>query len=850
METRGGLTPLPFKTASEVGCAIRDDRYQSSGDVPESANMVSTDGEGEVEQENLQMVDSNEGTAIIYSSPTDPSFTDDYTINSELGNYLSRPVLIKTSLWSLGTPFTETFAPWDLFFNDTRIKKKLDNYSLLNCTLNVKFVINASPFYYGLCIASYRPMIGFKDETIINVSSYDDDLVPLSQRPHVYIYPQENKGGMLKLPFFYHKNWLRVNDRQSFQWMGEINLREMISLQNANSVVGTDVTIQTYAWASDIKLTGPTNALALQSSDEYMYTGPVSAPASAIATISGKLEEVPVIGPFMTATRALSSGVAQFASYFGFTNTQVIDDVKPFKDLPFHSFASSEIGQPTEKLTLDPKNELSIDPRIVGLDGHDELSIRSFVERESYLDNETWAASDGVDTVLFTSRVLPTLNRVDGIYRQVTPMAYASMLFKYWRGDIIYRVRFICSKYHRGRARITWDPEGDIVTDAVTSTTSFTRIVDISQETDIEIRIPYMQSTPWLKTSTNLDDEWFGKGEPYFRDASSDNGHFCIRVFTEQSSPIASADIQVVVSVKGSDNLEFAAPRELSSDLTFWEPQSSDEMLYDGNNLVNITQNVEGKKHPQRYLINMGEKITSFRQLLRRASLSRRFSTADVDNTNNYSSIISRMSPYPLYNGFDTNGINIADSVVTPGTDKAYNFCYNIPFNWLGNCFVGMRGSSTWHLNCDSVVPSATLRWFRDDQPRSAAEYAIVTNWVNFPNEQQLQRAFIIESDSGASGQSLTNPITQSGSSVTVPMYSYMRMMSTDPVKRVLGNSIDNSDVESVSFETLVKGDNTTGSKTQVYSLYHNIGTDFSFFFFLNCPTVIKSLVPLGKQTP
>ncbi len=845
METRGGLTPLPFKTVGEVGCAIRDDRYQSSADVPINATLVPDKGEGITTEENIQIADENEGTALIYSAPVDPSFCDDYTINNELGDYLTRPVLINTTSWTLGTPFNLEIFPWDLYFNDDRIRKKLDNYSLLNCTLNIKIVVNASPFYYGLALAAYKPLDGFKDETIKNVATYDDDLVPLSQRPHIYIYPQSCQGGHLKLPFFYYKNWLRVNDRQVFQWMGKLTIREIFPLSNANSVVGTDVNIQIYAWASDVKLTAPTNALALQSGDEYMYTGPVSAPASAIAAITGKLEDVPVIGPFMTATRALSSGVSKFAAYFGFTNTQVIDDVKPFKDLPFHSLASSEIGQPTEKLTLDPKNELSIDPRIVGLTGHDELSIKDFIMRESYLTQEVWSAADTVDTILFSSRIMPMLNKVNGVYRQMTPLAYSQFLFRYWRGDICFRIRFICSKYHRGRARITWDPEGNIITDAVTSTTSFTRIVDISEETDVEICVPYMQATPWLLTDNSSNFEFFGKSYVTTRFPNSDNGTLCVRVFTEQSSPVASADIGVVVSVRGCENFEYAAPKELPSDMSFWDLQSSDIMSYDGGNLCNITQNSVGKKHSHRFLVNMGEKISSFRQLLRRSSLSRVLTSRGVGTGDDFAILKTLMSPYPLYNGYDPNGINDAKGTLVPGSLFPYNYSHNIPFNWIGNCFIGMRGSSTWHVNCDSKNLAGTLRWRRSNDSRSTASYYGI-NWLaTSSSEDVADHYFTVNTTPGSTGQSLTHQITQAGSSVTVPMYNHNRMISTDVVKRNLGNSIDGTDGESVEFSTLIRpnSDTATGD-LQTYSLYHNIGTDFNFYFFLNCPTVVVSPVP------
>jgi len=50
----------------------------------------------------------------------------------ELAKYLSRPVLIKTHTWAQTDSYntTTTWKPWDLFFNSTPIKSKINNYSL------------------------------------------------------------------------------------------------------------------------------------------------------------------------------------------------------------------------------------------------------------------------------------------------------------------------------------------------------------------------------------------------------------------------------------------------------------------------------------------------------------------------------------------------------------------------------------------------------------------------------------------------------------------------------------------------------------------------------------------------
>jgi hypothetical protein len=372
--------------------------------------------------------------------------------------------------------------------------------------LRLKIVINASPFYYGLLLAAYEPLTSFGGGILDLAHDPNQGRVPRSQRPHVWIYPQNCQGGEMCLPFFYHKDWLRATNGQDLADMGTLEFLSYVNLSNANSVAGSNVTVQVFAYAEDVRVCGPTFKQAVQSGDEYCEEGIISKPASAIAKAAGMLTDLPVIGNFMRATSFVSGKVGEVSAWFGFTNTPVIDDVKPFKDLPFHSFASTEIGQPVEKLTLDPKNELTIDPRVVGLDGVDELSMKGIIERESYLTQFAWSSARNAGETLWVANVQPDLHQASpfGTPTQYLvhspPVAHLSRMFKYWTGDMIFRFRFICSRYHKGRVAIIFDPvEWNTSVNGLTFIPSnYNKIVDISKEPDVEIRVPYLQSTAWL----------------------------------------------------------------------------------------------------------------------------------------------------------------------------------------------------------------------------------------------------------------------------------------------------------------------------------------------------------------
>lgn len=255
----------------------------------------------------------------------------------------------------------------------------------------------------------------------------------------------------MTLPFFYHKNWLLTSSAQDFTDMGTIYLESPYVLEHANAVAGADVSIKVLAHAKNVRLSGATASLVLQSQrvpvphhlprdnfvsslhkdlskrsrvggsryvtklrlghydetrevvdsdDDHPYRiltwdprpdlvfekqskrikrkggssqssmavktrsdniivadsdalstlrkvnsgfkdeygqGVVSTVASGVAKATGLLTEIPVVGPFATATSMVAGATARVANLFGWTNVPNVADVQPFKDTPFHA---------------------------------------------------------------------------------------------------------------------------------------------------------------------------------------------------------------------------------------------------------------------------------------------------------------------------------------------------------------------------------------------------------------------------------------------------------------------------------------------------------------------------------
>jgi len=781
------------------------------------------------------------GAAAILSSGA----LFDATPNVSLNEFLSRPVRINSFTWNESDGFgaLATINPWLLFYQNVPIQNKLANYAWLRCDLHIKVMVNASPFYYGAMMMSYQPLPSFKPSTIINDAG-TRYFIPYSQRPHIWIYPQNNEGGELMLPFFWPKNWISTNISQDFTDMGQLTFLNIGPLQSANGVIGSGVTVTTYAWAENVTVSGPTVGLLLQAKDEY-GNGIVATTATAIAAAAKALTAIPLIRPFATATQMGASAIAQIASFLGFSNTPVIDDAMPYRPMPFPVFASTEQGYPIEKLTIDPKNELSVDPTVVGLHPVDELSIKYLVQKESYLCFTNWFTTTPLDSLLFQSAITPTMFDVDAsvstkIY--MVPSCWISQMFLYWRGDYIFRFRFIASQFHRGRVRIIYDPSGNatqnVCNTADTQPVCFNEIIDLTKDTNVEVRVPYNQALAWCRTSvaSTVSLPWStGPAVNFQHTPNLTNGTLVMRVVTALTAPVILSNVPIIISVRAADNLEFGGPIDVNQNFSQFAVQSLDEYEMTQSNLI-IAGSAPCDEVPEKYLINFGEKIFSLRQVLRRYSLaSANYFLPAAGAFGLYSEVFDRM---PLAFGYDPNGQYQAKGLIATATNFNFNFVPVHPLQWVAMCFIGYRGSVNWSVNTDSSVALRVIKISRSSgQVNVGFGQVSVAAGTNSANQNTIFRT-MGQGQGNASGLALTNTFTNAGMNVAAPMYSAFKFMSLDKSEPSSNSETQDDDLFGRMRLDFAYDGATLAPAGVKYYKYAGIGTDWGCHFFLNVPTI------------
>lgn len=789
--------------------------------------------------ETATFIDSGIGDTLSFAEGNPQVYNYDKPSNVELGDFLSRPRLIQSVTWTPGVLSTSTFDPWSLYLSTTEIQYKLNNFAFFRGNLRIKVVVNAAPFYYGALLMYYTPL----PSEVFPLSSTIGVKLQQSQRPHIWILPQNNEGGEMTIPFIYNKNFVALTSAAEVASLGRLTFTAYSNLASANGAVSNGVQMQVYAWLENVEMFGPTVGLAMQSGDEY-GNGPVSAPAAAMAHWATYLSRVPIIGRFAKATSIGASAVSQVAKIFGWTNVPVIQDVMPYKNVPFHDLASAHISEPTSKFLLDPKGELSVDPAIIGIGSEDELSVSHLVQKESFLSSSTWSAGAPASSVLFSSIVTPALGEVgsssaNGTYALCyTPMAWVGAAFNSWRGDIIFRFKVVCSKFHSGRLRIHWDPSASLSSTSDCTHVTYTAILDIQESDEVEFRVPYMQALPWLTNLPgNTSNQWT-TGGTVLTPIQQGNGTIVVRVLNNLTAPIDSATCTVLVFVRGGENLEFANPRELHPGMSCFSMQSGTEPCE--------------MKSPldERYLINWGEPIPSVRLLFRRSTLVDRVTVPRTaitasDEVGIIRFFQSRMPPVP---GYDPSAYTKAKGVETIATTYPFSYSTMTYMAWFAGAFVAMRGSTRWHYNL--VNPDGTLPYNVSVTRRNGTalvagnqglESVYISAATSTANTQSLLKGGMwnnIRGFAGHSGTATTNPYTQTGVSVELPMMTNFIFQYANPRNWLIGKSTDGSDTDNYVVEVDIHPAAGLGQARMQLQRFASAGTDFTLHMFLNTPVV------------
>lgn len=776
-------------------------------------------------------------------STPDPTFMSADMADASLENFLSRPIKIQSFSWNVGGSFYQSFNPWSNFFGGKRVINRINNFFLMRCKLHVKIVINGNAFYYGRLLASYQPL-HLQDQFTLDRPSVFQDNIEASQRPHVYIDPTTSQGGTLHLPFVYNSNALSVVNA-NWEEMGVMSIRMLQTLKHANGA-GDPVTVNVFAWATDVDLSIPTSfnsaSIVPQSGDEYTL-GPVSQPSAALARVAAKLSDIPYIRPYALATEMVANTVASLARAFGYSRPVVVDKIMPMRPT-FGNFVNANAPDTAVKLTLDCKQETSIDSRVVGLSGQDEMTIRSISTREAFLTSFPWGLADVPETQLFTTYVTPvTWNVGLGTEYHITPCAFATIPFKYWRGSLRYRFQVVSSNFHKGRIKVVWDP---YAFGSNEYNVNYVRIFDISTEKDFTVTVGWGNKRPFLEHYSpgdplplSLTKPWAtGSATTLTADTNYANGVLSVYVVNDLTVPMDTInnDIEINVFVSSADDYEVVEPQNCKLRNFAWIPPApitlapivpqsgmtgecdmtnqtdSRPMQIDDGELVST------KLHGTSdiYKVMFADPITSVRQVVKRYCYCKGFITPLTGPANNAAWNSFIFPDFPPYRGT----VTAPEGIDTAGTK---NLVAMTILNWFTPAYVCRRGGMRWkHFTPPQAGTAALASYISVKREPCATGYAYVyvpATLASFPSDAQ---AFPGTWDGAQVQSNMNNAILETDH----PFFINRRFWSGKWRNMTTNNT-------ATTFHSFTTG---LGSSPSATLTYVAAGDDFDLSFFTGAP--------------
>lgn len=652
---------------------------------------------------------------------------------ADLGNYMQRLTSMYT--WNIST--TDVYGaniynvnPWSQFLSNPSIVEKVANFSLLRGTLELEFVVNVPPGCYGSYLICAVPW-GSRTSTLSRFIA----TVPFQanfQLPSVLLDLSNSNSAKLSLPWI---SWDDYNTIESLsdttQQPWSLRLVCVQPIATGNGSTTPSGVIRVFAKMSeDSELIIPTKQGGAQDAATAMLGDKPSNIANTISSVAGVAATVPFLAPFAAPIAAGAAAIGGILDWFGFTRTTDQQTPTVIVNRPWSNVANFDCADTSEIAALSNTNTISYGPNIGNPLEIDETSCDYIASRWTYVGRFEWTQLDPIGEEIGYLPVTPFISstsmQTGGA--MFTASGFIGFPFKYWRGDMEYRLVIPASSFHRGVIQIYWTPNNIVSVEDPTNIT-FNHIIDITTGRIVDLSVGYAAPEAALPVIPHLTN-------PTIFSLAGANGRLTFRVISPLVCNITTANTYIHVLARAKPGMQYSVPRTTFrplldtgglGDLTDFQTG----FVLQGGNLADTSVQVTSlvlvpsSKHYPLKDVCFGEEFRSVRALMQKFSYDPYFSRL-------YATSATK-------NNVITNHIKIA-----PVSDQQLD--YNTAaasgpvFTWSGyytGIFTGLACSTRYKVvNCsyqDSVVAGANA--YDTDYPRSsviASEMLCTTNPLAF----------------------------------------------------------------------------------------------------------------------
>ena len=691
--------------------------------------------------------------------------TDLYT--QDLMTFLAKPIVAQSGSFST-TDTVSSFAAVQAHvpFRTPLYANKLQGFNGIRFDLVIRLVVNASRFQAGRYMMVWNPY-GGTNPGLKFASMKNSRIFNLQQRttmPHAEIDISCDTEVEFVIPFSNSLNFmpqLMFTAGNDYGGIGEVQIFPYSPL---NAVVGSTVCGYTmYFSMTNVKLYGAavpqsgnfasTRKNRNSSSVEQVRAGmgPISGTLTTVSQAMNILSAVPLVSTYARTTAWFTERLARTAEIFGFSKPVNLEHPQRVTKNFLHYIGSVDGPDQSIPLSLSYKNEV----------GHleadsptdlDELDFKFLATIPSFFVNFAWSTASTPGNAIFFIPVTPNHGTRTDLLSAITlqsspPCAFVSRFFKYWRGSMVYKFKFVRTEFHSGRISITFNPFNNEMTPGTAGSYSdqnyiHREIVDIREHTEVVITIPYISPNPYslvtpLNTYTGI-------------------GTLAMTVVDALVAPATVASsIQVLAEISAGPDMEFAVPTTFNPQPVMnVVPQSGN--FRSGNSdettcgilvktLGSMTVKSDGDISS---LLCIGEKVSSFRTLLKKPQfLTEHFSLGPAGLLG----VVPFLIPIKSLNG-------IAPSNPVVNGDL---------YGYLSSCFVYSRGGVRIKFyDANPSVARQTLTFMETSSP-AVGSVPITSLYENYlvTHSNQSYPNYL----GGLTPQSIN--LAEAGTEVQVPAY-------------------------------------------------------------------------------
>ncbi|QXL90737.1 structural polyprotein [Rondani's wasp virus 1] len=521
-------------------------------------------------------------------------------------DFLSRPIIIQTGLWSSATAaetqlYTANFP--EALISNAMYQEKLRGFVGLRATLVIKVQVNSQPFQQGRLMLQYYPYAQYMPNRVSLVNSTlqgrsgcprtDLDLsvgtevemrIPYVS-PHVYynlITGQGSFGAIYLVVYSQLRDQVTGTGSVEYTVWAHLEDVDVQYPTGANIFTGSSPNFASLGqkmidgkftehdlrdvWTSKAYTKRPDKIFAQVASEltQLKKDATISAGVGQVSEGLSTMSKIPVLGNVFTKPAWISAQASNIFKMLGFSKPTIQGlpcETKLRGQTRMQNFDGADASH---KMALSAQNEIETKSGLSGTSA-DEMDLSHVLSIPNFWDRFTWNTTDLTNSILWDNfvtpvKIKPYSSTILDRFR-CTHMGYVANTHGYWRGSIVYTFKFVKTQFHSGRLRISFIPfyyNTTISTGVPDVSRTQKIIVDLRTSTEVSFTVPYVSSRPWM-FCIRPEASWLGTDNALMYNAVS--GIVRVEVLNQLvAANNVYQSIDTIVEVSGGPDLTFAAP--------------------------------------------------------------------------------------------------------------------------------------------------------------------------------------------------------------------------------------------------------------------------------------------------